>query len=123
MLTASADPNEMSRSAEEAEKDQAMRVRREVRKGYRNLQSDVHKHKHELVQPGNEGLIGLLENAQVLSNKVMAPAEAVLDSNLLKSVAAMGVEQARNLNTSRITFDLQDMAKKCVRPNDVLVHL
>ena len=54
---------------------------------------------------------------------VMAPAEAVLDSNLLKSVAAMGVEQARNLNTSRITFDLQDMAKKCVRPNDVLVHL
>ncbi|XP_065176488.1 uncharacterized protein LOC135806254 [Sycon ciliatum] len=89
-------------------------LRKEIRQDYRALQSDVHRHRHELVQSGNVGLIRVLDKAGGLFTDVEAPLEAVLDSKILRSVASMGVEQARNVNASRIVFNLQDMAKKCV---------
>eukprot|EP00117_Sycon_ciliatum_P045599 scpid64232/ scgid3922/ Non-structural maintenance of chromosome element 4; DNA repair protein rad62 len=93
-------------------------LRKEIRQDYRALQSDVHRHRHELVQSGNVGLIRVLDKAGGLFTDVEAPLEAVLDSKILRSVASMGVEQARNVNASRIVFNLQDMAKKCVRVMD-----
>ena len=83
------------------------RVAQRLRHDYRELLSDTSKHRHEYIQPGNDGLHQTLDKVDQLWQHVNVGQcrEAALDSALLRNVAQMGVEQAKILNTNLISFD------------------
>eukprot|EP00794_Sanderia_malayensis_P005389 gene5389-6062_t len=90
-------------------------VRREIRASYRSLIDIAHQNKDELIKPASKGLSNLLEETESLFDKVRHTREAVLDSNLLLSVASLGSEQAKQLQTDFVTFDPQVFTDKLVQ--------
>ena len=85
------------------------RQAQQLRHEYRELLTDTNKRRHELKQPGNPGLHEKLDQVSELWPKVGVGQcrVATMDSAVLRTVAVIGAEQAKILNTSLISFDLQ----------------
>ncbi|TDL26111.1 hypothetical protein BD410DRAFT_764462 [Rickenella mellea] len=92
--------------------DQNREERREIRKGYRQLQED-----ESLQNPNDVGIDRLTEQVQtanVLFKRVKGPQEATLDSAFLLQASGLGAAKARQMKSGSGTFDIDDLVAKLI---------
>lgn len=85
-----------------------------IRTGYRTLIEDLHKKKHELVNPESDHLKEALEVANTLNKDVRTPREGALDSTAILTISNFARQQADNLNTDFVRFEPVEFAEKLV---------
>lgn len=91
-----------------------VRLRRQVRANYRNLENDIEENGEEIINPESDKLFNALKQTEDLFSKVRHPREAVHDSNVLLKLCRKGREQALQLKTDMISFDNHTFAEKLI---------
>ncbi|XP_026885382.1 non-structural maintenance of chromosomes element 4 homolog A [Electrophorus electricus] len=79
--------------------------RREIRSQYRDLINSVHQNREDMLNPANNKLIDVLEEANKLFANVRQAREAALDAQLLVLATDLGREKASQLHAEGSSFD------------------
>ncbi|XP_056147919.1 non-structural maintenance of chromosomes element 4 homolog A-like [Lampris incognitus] len=87
------------------EEDDDPALRREIRSKYRNLISSVKQNREDMLNPTNDSLSKVLDEANKLFKDVRQPREAALDAQLLVVATDVGREKANQLCAEGIAFD------------------
>ncbi|EPS34840.1 hypothetical protein PDE_09804 [Penicillium oxalicum 114-2] len=96
--------------------DQPEEQRREVRKTYRNLVTELNDSRSEYLQPGNNGILKTLETANGLFAKVKQTSDATIDSRLLVSAADLTHKKTAQLalGDASAGIDVDEFVSKCI---------
>ena len=96
--------------------EQAPEERRQIRKGLRNLISELHDSRAEYLQPNSKGLEDTLRRADELYKIVKQTSEATIDSRLLVETADLSYKRISNLTLGDGTtgIDVEDFVTKCI---------
>lgn len=88
-----------------SEEDDDPARRREIRSKYRNLINSVQQNREDMLNPANNKLIDVLEEANRLFANVKQAREAALDAQLLVLATDLGKEKASQLHAEGSAFD------------------
>lgn len=80
-------------------------LRREIRSKYRDLINSVQQNREDMLNPSNNKLTEVLEEANKLFKDVRQPREAALDAQLLVVATDLGKEKASQLFAEGTAFD------------------
>ncbi|BFZ65340.1 hypothetical protein YB2330_006506 [Saitoella coloradoensis] len=94
--------------------DQDASLRREVRKGYRQLLRAEVDNKTEYLKPGNNGLRDIVRSANVLFEQVRSTTDAALDSRLLVNTSDAARAKARKMKLGDSPFDVDEFLSKLI---------
>ena len=96
--------------------DQNPEERRAVKKNLRGLLSKLRDSKAEYLQPGSQGLISTLREADELYKGVKQTSDATIDSRLLVDVADVSYKKVRTMTVgdSSVGIDVDDFVNKCI---------
>ncbi|KAJ5649885.1 uncharacterized protein N7484_003608 [Penicillium longicatenatum] len=110
------DSSRRNNSTKYYDPDQDPEERRRNRKGFRDLQHDVHTSRAEFMRTGNDGIKKTLEKANELYAGVKQTSDATLDSRLLVNVADLSHKKTAQIalgdNTAGI--DVDEFVSKCI---------
>ncbi|XP_072533067.1 non-structural maintenance of chromosomes element 4 homolog A [Salminus brasiliensis] len=87
------------------EEDDDPARRREIRSQYRDLINSVQQNREDMLNPANNKLIDVLEEANKLFANVRQAREAALDAQLLVLATDLGREKASQLHAEGSSFD------------------
>lgn len=85
--------------------------RKEIRSNYRDLISCIQDNREDMMNPSNNKLTEVLEEANELFKDVRQPREAALDAQLLVVASDLGKEKATQLFSEGNAFDAFDFAE------------
>ncbi|KAJ5146085.1 uncharacterized protein N7515_000649 [Penicillium bovifimosum] len=96
--------------------DQDPEERRIVRKGLRDLGRELNDTRGELMQPGNDGIFSIVEQANQFYENVKQTSDATLDSRLLVNAADLSHKKATQLALGETTagIDVDEFVSKCI---------
>ncbi|KAJ5955006.1 hypothetical protein N7501_009285 [Penicillium viridicatum] len=96
--------------------DQDPEERRNVRRGLRDLGRELNDTRGELMQPGNDGILNIVEQANQFYAKVKQTADATLDSRILVNTADLTHKKATQLalGDTSAGIDVDEFVSKCV---------
>ncbi|CAI7603901.1 unnamed protein product [Penicillium glandicola] len=96
--------------------DQDPEERRSVRRGLRDLGRELNDTRGELMQPGNDGILNIVEQANQFYAKVKQTADATLDSRILVNTADLTHKKATQLalGDTSAGIDVDEFVSKCV---------
>ncbi|KAJ5512500.1 hypothetical protein N7463_002052 [Penicillium fimorum] len=96
--------------------DQDPEERRSVRRGLRDLGRELNDTRGELMQPGNDGILNIVEQANQFYAKVKQTADATLDSRILVNTADLTQKKATQLalGDTSAGIDVDEFVSKCV---------
>ncbi|KAI2678409.1 hypothetical protein LCP963914a_7840 [Penicillium roqueforti] len=96
--------------------DQDPDERRIVRRGLRELGRELNDTRGELMQPGNDGILNIVEQANQFYAKVKQTADATLDSRILVNTADLTHKKATQLalGDTSAGIDVDEFVSKCV---------
>ena len=96
--------------------EQAPEERRQVRKGLRNLISELYDSRAEYLQANSKGLEETLRRADELYKNVKQTSEATIDSRLLVEAADLSYKKISNLTLGdgSTGIDVEDFVTKCI---------
>ncbi|CAP94955.1 hypothetical protein NUH16_006886 [Penicillium rubens] len=96
--------------------DQDPEERRSVRRGLRDLGRELNDTRGELMQPGNNGILNIVEQANQFYAKVKQTADATLDSRILVNTADLTHKKATQLalGDTSAGIDVDEFVSKCV---------
>ncbi|KAM0752727.1 hypothetical protein T439DRAFT_323341 [Meredithblackwellia eburnea MCA 4105] len=92
--------------------DDEVTKKRKVRKDYRNLLSATQEHKSNLFSISVKDLTKSIVDADNMFKNVTAPAEAVIDSQVLMAASDAGALKARQLKLDKSAFDTEEFLTK-----------
>ncbi|KAJ5197113.1 hypothetical protein N7449_007592 [Penicillium cf. viridicatum] len=95
--------------------DQDPEERRSVRRGLRDLGRELNDTRGELMQPGNDGILNIVEQANQFYAKVKQTADATLDSRILVNTADLTHKKATQLalGDTSAGIDVDEFVSKC----------
>ncbi|KAI4891593.1 hypothetical protein NFI96_020983 [Prochilodus magdalenae] len=93
------------------EEDDDPARRREIRSQYRDLINSVQQNREDMLNPANNKLIDVLEEANKLFANVRQAREAALDAQLLVLATDLGREKASQLHAEGSSFDPSTFAE------------
>ena len=96
--------------------DQDPEQRRATKRNLRSLLSTLRDSKPEYLQPGSQGLISTLNEADELFKDVKQTSDAVIDSRLLVDVADASYKKVRTMTVgdTSLGIDVDDFVNKCI---------
>ncbi|KAJ5794920.1 hypothetical protein N7457_001519 [Penicillium paradoxum] len=96
--------------------DQDPEERRNVRRGLRDLGRELNDTRGELMQPGNDGIFTIVEQANQFYANVKQTSDATLDSRLLVNAADLSHKKAAQLalGDTAAGIDVDEFVSKCV---------
>ncbi|KAJ5165199.1 uncharacterized protein N7500_007029 [Penicillium coprophilum] len=96
--------------------DQDPEERRSVRRGLRDLGRELNDTRGELMQPGNDGILNIVEQANQFYAKVKQTADATLDSRILVNTADLTRKKATQLalGDTSAGIDVDEFVSKCI---------
>lgn len=96
--------------------DQPAAERREIRRGYRNLQRKLDESKSEYLRPDNNGLLETFQEANSLFKNVKQTSDATLDSRLLVAASDLTLKKVSNLvvGSTGVGIDIDEFVGKCI---------
>ncbi|KAM5471827.1 hypothetical protein MauCBS54593_003233 [Microsporum audouinii] len=96
--------------------DQDPEERRAVRKGLRDLASNLNDSRAEYIQPESNGLMQTVEKANDLFKKVKQTSDATLDSRLLVTAADLSYKRTAHacLGNNVAGIDVDEFVSKCI---------
>ncbi|CAG8899745.1 unnamed protein product [Penicillium egyptiacum] len=96
--------------------DQDPEERRSVRRGLRDLGRELNDTRGELMQPGNNGILNIVEQANQFYAKVKQTADATLDSRILVNTADLTHKKATQLalGDTSAGIDVDEFVSKCI---------
>ncbi|KXG49903.1 Nse4 [Penicillium griseofulvum] len=96
--------------------DQDPEERRSVRRGLRDLGRELNDTRGELMQPGNHGILNIVEQANQFYAKVKQTADATLDSRILVNTADLTQKKATQLalGDTSAGIDVDEFVSKCI---------
>eukprot|EP01137_Pigoraptor_chileana_P006505 Opistho-2@3234 len=85
--------------------NQTREERQLIRQGYRTIQTDIDKNRHNLIEGDDDGLNKLLEDAAKNFRQVKRTHEAAIDSQVIAQISTMGAQRAMKMSTDFVNFD------------------
>ncbi|OAX83486.1 hypothetical protein ACJ72_02156 [Emergomyces africanus] len=96
--------------------DQDPEERRKVRKGFRELATNLNDSRAEYLQPGSDGIRTTLDKANELYKSVKQTSDATIDSRLLVSAADLSYRRTAQavLGDGESGLDVDEFVSKCI---------
>lgn len=88
--------------------------RRAVRSDYRSLISQAEESKRDSTMKPKH-LLDLIEKADALHERVVAPSESILDTKTLSSMSEMGARMAKKMKLNQDAFDTHEFMTRLAR--------
>ncbi|EGC47244.1 nuclear protein Qri2/Nse4 [Histoplasma capsulatum var. duboisii H88] len=96
--------------------DQDPEERRKIRKGFRDLVTNLNDSRAEYLQPGSDGIRTTLDKANELYKSVKQTSDATIDSRLLVSAADLSYRRTAKavLGDGETGIDVDEFVSKCI---------